>query len=105
MKKKKLFQIFLPLYNVEGEAFSKDLFDDFSKQFSEQFGGITAFSRSPVTGIWKKDGNDSEKDTLIIYEVIADHYDKQYWSATKSVLKHKFSQDEILIRCLTMEAV
>ncbi|MGV3585606.1 MAG: hypothetical protein ACO1OF_01285 [Adhaeribacter sp.] len=49
-----LIQILLPLYNNQKEPFPTDVFTRIRQELTEKFGGITAFSRSPATGLWKE---------------------------------------------------
>lgn len=45
-----LIQLFLPLYDNDGQAFAKPLFDTVRGELTERFGGVTAFVRSPAVG-------------------------------------------------------
>ena len=39
-----LIQLFLPLYDNDGQAFAKPLFDTVRGELTERFGGVTAFA-------------------------------------------------------------
>ena len=93
-----LIQILLPLYNNQKEPFSQSVFTRIRQELTEKFGGITAFSRAPATGLWKENEEKTVKDEIIIYEVMADTLDQSWWQNYKKSLEKTFSQEEILIR-------
>jgi hypothetical protein len=96
-------QILLPLYNQEGEAFPKQHYIQLRNEFTEQFGGITIYTRSPATGFWKENDEKTVKDDIIIYEVMAQELDKTWWQSCRQRLEHLFRQDEIIIRTWNIE--
>ena len=51
-----LVQLLLPLYDNEKNAFDHSLFEGVRSELTQEFGGITAFTRSPAEGLWKEDG-------------------------------------------------
>lgn len=105
MSKKKLFQIFLPLYDSQGTGIPIGHYQDLKVELTEQFGGLTTYSRAPATGLWKDSNDDVAVDKIIVYEVIADKRDPSYWKNLKIALQKKFDQDEILIRCMNLELI
>ena len=92
-----LVQILLPLYDQEGNPFSGLLYDKIKKELTETFGGLTAYTRSPASGIWK-DGEKIVKDDIYIYEIMLQEIDKNYWARYKSKLQLIFEQEELIIR-------
>lgn len=105
MTSKKLFQILLPLYDNEGEPFSNDLYKAIKVELTERFGGLTAYSRSPASGLWKNGEDEVTVDKVIVYEVIADDVEKKFWKSFKEILKAQFKQEDIVIRCTNIEVV
>jgi hypothetical protein len=99
-----LVQILLPVYNEKGEQFSQDIFSSIRTELKDTFGGITTYSRSPATGLWK-DENKTVKDVIVIYEVMTREVDKQWWRAFKKRLEELFQQDEIIIRSSIIELI
>ena len=93
-----LIQILLPLYKMNGEEISKKHFIELKNELTEQFGGITAHTRSPAKGFWKDTEDKTVRDEIIIYEVMADELDKAWWKSCRERLEHLFLQDEIFIR-------
>jgi hypothetical protein len=100
-----LIQIFLPLYNQEKNIIPADIFSGISKELTEQFGGITAYSRSPATGLWKENNEKTVKDEIIIYEIMAQNLDRNWWRTYKENLEKIFEQDEIIIRAWEVEVL
>ena len=94
-----LIQILLPLYNNEKNIFPANIFNHIRQELTEKFGGITTYSRSPATGLWKENEENTVKDDIIIYEVLAKALDRNWWGDYKEKLEDIFRQQEILIRC------
>jgi hypothetical protein len=92
-----LIEIFLPLRDNKGSAFASGDFADIRKTLTEQFGGLTAFSRAPADGA-DKEGGRERHDELVVFEVMTDAPDRGWWSAYRQNLERKFRQDRILIR-------
>ncbi len=100
-----LIQILLPLYNNQKEPFPQTVFTHIRQELTEKFGGITAFSRSPATGLWKENEEKTVKDEIIIYEVMAESLDLEWWQCYKVNLEETFRQDEILIRTWEVQVI
>lgn len=99
-----LIQVFLPLYDELGHVFSEEHFTAVRKQLTERFGGITTYSRAPARGFWKEKGK-VHKDDLIVFEVMAEHLDRQWWEGYRRALEVSFRQEEILIRTQMIEVL
>lgn len=102
---KKLFQIFLPLYDQAGDPIPLQNYKDLRKELTEKFGGLTRYSRAPATGVWKDPDDDLAIDKIIVYEVIGESRNRKYWQNLKIGLEKKFDQEEILIRCLDVDII
>lgn len=98
-----LIQLFLPLYDNDGQAFAKPLFDTVRGELTERFGGVTAFVRSPAVGAWEDDSGDVQRDDVVLFEVMADHVDHGWWAAYRAQLEQRFQQDEVLVRAVRAE--
>ena len=96
-------QILLPLYNQDGEQFSSEYYSQLRVELTEEFGGITAYTRSPAKGFWKEDEGNTVRDDIIIYEVMAETIDKNWWRLFRERLESLFRQDEIIIRAWIIE--
>jgi len=93
-----LIQILLPLYDNEQHPFARTAFDEVRRELTEQFGGVTAYSRSPARGVWKEEGGEVSSDEVVIYEVMADELERAWWQEYKQELARRFRQKEMLIR-------
>src|SRR5690349_12080135 len=97
-----LIEIFLPISHSSGRRFTNEPFDLVKEEMTRQFGGVTAFTRSPAEGLWRHDAS-VEKDTSIIYEVMAQELDSAWWRNYIDLLKVRFDQEEILARATVVQ--
>jgi len=93
-----LIQLLLPLYDGKGNAFSSDHYDKIKQELTNRYGGLTAYTRSPASGTWKKENNTIVKDDIYVFEVMVEKIDKEYWVSYKKKLMELFQQDELVIR-------
>ncbi|MEN1970825.1 hypothetical protein WCE34_00545 [Luteimonas sp. MJ204] len=98
-----LVQLFLPLHDGGGERFARALFDAVRAELTERFGGVTAFSRAPATGLWEDDDGEVQRDDVVLFEVMADHVDHAWWRHYRESLERRFRQDEVLVRATPVE--
>ena len=92
-----LIEIFLPLRDNQGAAFAASDFADIRKTLTEKFGGLTVFSRAPADGTEKERGRERH-DELVVFEIMTDGLDRDWWSAYRQALERRFKQDRIVIR-------
>ena len=92
-----VIEIFLPLRDNDGAAFAPAVFEAEKAHLVERFGGLTAYVRAPAQGIWN-DGEKPVSDQIVIFEVMVDVLDREWWASYRSNLEDLFRQDEILIR-------
>lgn len=100
-----LIQLFLPLYDNDGQPFAKTLFDGVRTELTDRFGGVTAFVRSPAVGAWEDDRGEMQRDDVVLFEVMADHVDHGWWAAYRVRLEARFRQDEVLVRAVRAECL
>lgn len=100
-----LVQILLPLYDNDGRALARDLYDRVFRMLTERFGGVTAFTRSPAEGAWKEPGGGANRDRVVIFEVMVERLDHDWWGAYRRQLEADFKQEKILIRAMGVEAL
>ena len=98
-----LIQILLPLYDNAGAAQPRALFGQVREELTETFGGLTAFTRAPAVGLWEDEHDHVERDEIVIFEVVAEDLDRDWWRALRQRLERDFGQDEILIRATGAE--
>jgi hypothetical protein len=92
-----LIQILLPLYDNAGNTFAEELFGKVRRELTERFGGLTAFTRAPAQGLWQDEG-ETKRDDIVVFEVMADRLDADWWRGYRHRLEADFRQDEIVIR-------
>ena len=100
-----LIQILLPIQARDGTPQPGELFARVRTELTEKFGGVTAYSRSPATGQWKRDDEAIERDQVIMVEVVVDAFDRGWWIAYREQLEQRFDQEEVLCRALAMERI
>ncbi|HEX8596440.1 MAG TPA: hypothetical protein VF682_24645 [Pseudomonas sp.] len=100
-----LVEIFIPKTDNDGRAFPAGLFSSVRQELVDRFGGMTAFTREPVEGLWGIAEDGKRHDTLIIYEVMVQEVDRLWWEAYKLDLEKRFAQDELVIRFSTIEMI
>ena len=98
-----LVQIFLPLRHNDGSPFPVAQFQSVKKVLLEQFGGVTAFLRSPGEGVWEESPQNFVKDDVVTFEVMTDEVNRAWWRNYKKQLEETFVQEAILIRKMHIE--
>lgn len=101
-----LIQLLLPLYANDGQAFEARLYTGLRSELVQRFGGLTMYVRAPARGLWQQGSapGDSaarakiDTDELLIYEVMADELDEQWWSACRRDLEQQFRQQSLVVR-------
>jgi len=97
-----LIQVLLPLEDESGTQFPSARYERLNREFTEKFGGVTAYSRSPAQGRWK-DGSDTHHDDIVVLEVMAQKIDRGWWAALRTRLEEEVRQEEVIIRAQKME--
>jgi hypothetical protein len=97
-----LVQLLLPLYDNEKRPFGQEYLDRVRAELTEEFSGVTSFRRAPAEGVWK-DGGELNHDEIIIFEVMANELDRDWWAHYRGELEKRFRQEELVIRSTEME--
>lgn len=92
----------LPLYDNEGEAFAQESYDRVRDELIKKFGGVTAFRSSPAEGIWKEGGRIS-RDAIIIFEIMAEELEREWWTTYRAELEARFRQERVIVRATAIE--
>jgi hypothetical protein len=87
-----LVQILLP---VVGKP---DAFDEVMHELTERFGGVTAYTRAPAAGVWKSSSASTERDDIIVVEVMVAELDKPWWARYRRNLEKRLQQKELVVR-------
>jgi hypothetical protein len=98
-----LIEFFLPTFDNDGTQFPKGEFDRIRQELTERFGGVTAFMRAPAMGLWANEAGQVRRDELVSFEVMAETLDRDWWRNYRDQLKHRFRQDEIVMRASPFE--
>jgi len=100
-----LVQILVPLHTRDGANVPADMFARVRTELTERFGGVTAYSRSPATGLWKGPDADIERDQVIMVEVVVDAFDREWWAQYREQLEQRFGQEEVHARAIAIEQI
>ena len=98
-----LIELFLPLYDNAGHAFTQAKFNRVRRELTKRFGGVTAFTRVPAEGIWQKESGTVTRDEIFILEVMTDELDRNWWAQYSEALRQRFQQETLLIRATVTE--
>ena len=91
-----LIQLLLPLHDNNKQEFPIAYFLKVREELTDRFGGVTAFARSPAVGLWK-DADKVSRDDMLMFEVMSQQLDKEWWSNYRAKLQKEFRQEELLI--------
>jgi len=98
-----LVQILLPQYDNDGEPFPQHLFAATRQELVDRFGGLTAYVRAPARGVWQADDGTVARDDIVIFEVMADELERDWWKAFRGRLETRFRQEELIVRAMGVE--
>ena len=76
-----LIQMLLPRVQAGGEPVDDALYGQTRTELVEQFQGATAYLRSPALGAWTAPDGRVEGDEMLMVEVLADTFDRDWWVA------------------------
>jgi hypothetical protein len=88
----------LPLYDNGREAYPKAMFDRIRLELTDAFGGVTAFLRSPAVGLWENESGEVQRDDVVLFEIMTDDLDHNWWQHYRHDLQNRFRQQSILVR-------
>ena len=98
-----LVQLLLPLADRSGNRFPRSAYDDLVRRLTDRFGGVTAYTRSPATGLWEAESGETVRDLVVVYEVMVEQLEPEWWAELRRELEARFEQDEIVVRVQTTE--
>jgi len=70
---------------------------------AQRFGGVTAYTRAPATGLWKKETGEIDRDEVVAVEVMVDALDRDWWRSYGADLARAFRQKTIVVRAIAIE--
>ncbi|HEX8580600.1 MAG TPA: hypothetical protein VF655_13530 [Allosphingosinicella sp.] len=97
-----LIEILLPVYDNQGQPYGHGVFAKLREELVAQYGGLTAFTRSPAEGIWEEGGARSH-DEIVIFEVMSNYLDRAWWRRFRERLEEELGQEEIFVRAREVE--
>ena len=98
-----LVQILLPLYDNVGQPFPQKEYLRVREELTERFGGLTTYLRSPAEGLWKETRTSTVYDDIVIYEVMTEPLDREWWRAYRQELAARYRQELLIIRVSEIE--
>ena len=98
----KLVQFLLPVKS--DVKTSREGLERVLAELTDRFGGATASLQAPAEGLWR-DRGETERDRIVIVEVMVREFDTAWWSEYRRSLEGRFGEKEIVVRALPMEKV
>ena len=74
-----------------------------TRELAGTFDGVTAYVRSPAKGLWTAPDGNTERDDLVMVEVVTERFDRQWWQLYAAMLAQRFHQNTIHVRALGVE--
>ena len=96
-----LVQILLPLFDNDGHPFEAADYVRLRSELADRFGGVTAYTRAPARGVWKDETGETNRDDIVIFEVMTGELDRAWWTTFRRQLEVRFRQDTLIVRALT----
>jgi hypothetical protein len=97
-----LIQLLLPLHDNQKQSFPVEHFNTVRTELTRRFGGVTAFVRAPARGLWEED-DEINRDDVVLFEIIAQELERDWWRAYRIQLQDIFKQKEVLIWATSVE--
>lgn len=91
------------MYDNAGKAFPPEHYATVREELTDRFGGLTAYTRAPAQGVWQDTDGPPRRDDIVVYEVMTDTVDREWWAAFRRALERRFAQDELVIRSQQIE--
>ncbi len=94
-----LVQLLLPLFDNDGNRLPESTFRRVRAELTERFGGLTAYTRAPASGLWQdEDTGETNHDDIVVYEVMVEQLDREWWRRYRGELERTFRQKELVVR-------
>jgi hypothetical protein len=93
-----LIQLLLPLHDNQRQAFSQEEYSAVRSELTNHFGGITAYTHAPAVGLWKPNGSAPSQEDIVVFEVMSENLDVDWWRNYKRELEKRFRQEMLVIR-------
>ena len=73
------------------------------RELTERYGGMTAYSRAPAEGLWKKRRGSTVRDDIVVVEVMVKRLERRWWSGYRRTLERRFRQEALVVRAQRVE--
>jgi hypothetical protein len=93
----------LPTRTGSGESVPAAAGAETRAELIDRFGGVTAYVRSAASGAWRDEMGQVEHDEVVMVEVVAESFDREWWQSFARRLASRYQQKEMHIRVLAME--
>ena len=93
-----LIQIFLPLYDNNKRRIPRTRFTQVADELTAKYGGLSMYSRAPLVGLWSPSHRRTQRDDLVIYEVMSRTLNRRWWRHYRQKLEQLFKQQQVIIR-------
>ena len=93
-----LVQVLLPVSDNCREPLPAELYRDVALELTEQFGGLTAYTRAPAEGLWRNEEARTSRDEIVVYEVMVEDLDLGWWQSYRTSLEARFRQERVIVR-------
>ena len=100
-----LVQILLPLFDNNQRRFPKRHYAEIAALLTDTFGGLTAYNRAPAEGLWKDGPARTQRDDIVVYEVMVKALNRKWWRRFRRDLESHFRQDAIVIRAQAIKVL
>ncbi len=100
-----LIQILLPLFYYERQPLPSEEYRRVREELTTRFGGLTAYTRAPAEGLSKEGPHETTRDEIVVYEVMTDELDKEWWGAYRETLEERFHQENIVVRASLIQTL
>ncbi len=97
-----LIQILLPVRDNAGQPFPRGNYDVLRVELTRVFGGVTAYSRVPAEGLWEDSNGEVSHDEIVVFEVMADTLERDWWQRFRQTLAERFAQEQLVLRALSI---
>jgi hypothetical protein len=98
-----LVQILVPRVPDPHRSASGALIRELMAELTQRFGGATAFARSPAVGLWRDDDDRTERDDIVVLEIMVERLEREWWRSLRARLESRLGQDEVVIRASPIE--
>ena len=100
-----LYQLYLPLTYNDGRSIEEEKFNLTRQELIDRFGGLTTTPPGfPLEGWWHSAGM-VVRDDIVMWTVVTQSDENEFFVAYKELLKQRFVQDMIYVVKISGEAL